>query len=188
MAVIAEKDVMTNKFYGSWELEDVEMPRQFIEFAKAYLSASKTLCQKIIDNPDSARYVDSCVVSYMTYHAVELFLKGMILHRDPKTQLHHNVESLAEQYSRIYPENTYGWNVPFTELKQEDDSDPNQKLQELKKELPQEQIYRYPANRNKEMWYGAFAFEPVAYLNRVIELLESDFQRLETELLDANRT
>jgi hypothetical protein len=53
------------------------------------------------------------------------------------------------------------------------------KLQKLKKELPQDQIYRYPVNKNGKVWYGAFAFEPSSFMNGVILPLEHDFQRLE---------
>src|SRR5208337_4526328 len=93
---------MDNKFLGSWELEGVDEPAQLFEFAKAYLSASKLLCQKIAEEHNKAKYADGCVVISTAFHAVELFLKGLILKRDRSAILHHDVERLAKHYHSLY--------------------------------------------------------------------------------------
>ena len=170
---------MDTKFIGSWELEGIDEPRQLLEFAKAYLSASKLLCQKIEENLNSAKYADTCVVTFTAYHAVELFLKGMILNKDSSAKLHHDVEKLAKHYRSIYPEEKYFWNVPFRIELLGDNSEAEEMLRKMKKEFPQDQVYRYPVNKNGEMWFGAFAFEPSSFMKRVILPLEHDFRRLE---------
>jgi HEPN domain-containing protein len=169
---------MDIKYIGSWELENTDEHLQFLEFARAYLAAAKLLCHRIEESIDTAKYADSCVITYNTYHAVELFLKGMILNKEKKAKLHHDVERLSEQYHQLYPEHDYIWNVPFVVEVIGDNSEANEMLEQKKKELPQEQIHRYPVNRNREMWQGAFAFEPKSFMNGVIIPLERDFSRL----------
>ena len=170
---------MDNLFIGSWELEGIEEPAQLLGFAKAYLSASKILCQQIAKNRGAAKYADGCVVIFTAYHAVELFLKGMILKKDPSAKLHHDVEKLAHHYHNLYPNENYYLRVPFGMEVLGDDIATEEKLDKLKKELPIEQIYRYPINKNGKTWLGAFAFEPISFMNSVILPLELDFQRLE---------
>ena len=131
---------MDNIFIGSWELERVDEPAQLLSFAKAYLSASKLLCQNIKENIDKAKYADSCVVFFTSYHAVELFLKGMILKKDPSAKLHHDVEKLADYYHSLYTNENYHWRVPFCMEVLGDNSATKEKLQKLKKELPIERM------------------------------------------------
>jgi HEPN domain len=170
---------MDNRFIGSWELEGVDEPEQLVAFAKAYLSASKVLCQKINENIVQAKYADGCVVIFTAYHAVELFLKGMIIKKNPDAKLHHDVEKLAIDYHRLYPEENHYWRVPFGVVVLGDNSEAEKKFQDLKKELPVEQIYRYPINKNGKTWLGAYAFEPKSFMKTVILPLEDDFRRLE---------
>lgn len=160
-------------------MEGVDEPAQLFEFAKAYLAASKLLCQKITEEYNKAKYADGCVVIFNTYHAVELFLKGLIFKRDCRTKLHHDVGKLAKHYHSLYPEENYSWSVPFGMEVLGDTNEVEEKLQKLKKALPQDQIYRYPINKDGKPWFGAFAFEPSSFMKCVILPLEYDFQRLE---------
>jgi len=160
-------------------LEDVDEAEQLLAFAKSYLSASKVLCQRIEDNFDQAKYADGCVVIFTAYHAVELFLKAMIIKKNPNAKLHHDVEKLAIDYHRLYPHKNQYWQVPFGFEVLGDSSEAKKKFEDLKKELPVEQLYRYPINKNGKAWLGAFAFEPRTFMGTVILPVETDFQRLE---------
>jgi hypothetical protein len=173
---------MYNKFLGSWELENVGGPLQLLEFARAYLCASKLLCKNINKLISEARYADGCVVIFTAYHAVELFLKGMILYKSPEASLHHDVEKLAKDYHRLYREEKYIWNVPFGISVLGDTKEAERQIEQVKRELPQDQLYRYPINRKGRAWAGAFAFEPSSFMRDVILPLEYDFDRLEKQL------
>lgn len=60
-------------------------------------------------------------------------------------------------------------------------------IEKLKKELPTDQLYRYPINKKRESWKGAFAFEPISFMHAVILPLEKDFYRLK-ELITQSST
>lgn len=46
---------------------------------------------------------------------VELFLKGMIMLRDPSAKFNtHALEELAKKFLDLYPEHDFQWNIPFT--------------------------------------------------------------------------
>lgn len=173
---------MNLKYIGSWELENVEEPLQLFEFARAYLSASKLLCNNVHELKEDARYADGCVVIYTAYHAVELFLKGMILLKEPEAALHHDIESLSKDYHRLYRGKEYAWVVPFGLEVVGTTEDAQKQIDKLKKELLPDQLYRYPINKKRQSWNGAFAFEPISFMQRVILPLENDFHRLK-ELL-----
>jgi hypothetical protein len=170
---------MDIKYIGSWELENVDEPLQLLEFARAYLSASKLLCCNVQELKEKARYADGCVVIYTAYHAVELFLKGMILLKNRDAWLHHDIENLAKDYHKLYPGKEYAWEIPFgIEVLGNTEESKNQ-IDKLKRELPQDQLYRYPINKKGQSWLGAFAFEPISFMHSVILPLENDFNRLE---------
>jgi hypothetical protein len=170
---------MDIRYIGSWELETVEEPLQLFEFARAYLSASKLLCSNVQVLKDKARYSDGCVVLFTAYHAVELFLKGMILLKNCDATLHHDIENLAKDYQRLYPGKEYSWEVPFGIELLGNTEDEQKQIDKLKKELPPDQLYRYPINKKRQSWTGAFAFEPISFMHSVILPLEKDFSRLE---------
>jgi hypothetical protein len=91
------------------------------------------------------------------------------------------------EYHRLYTQEDQKWRVPFSYEILGDSQDLDNKLQDLKKELPTEQIYRYPINKDGKTWLGAFAFEPKAFMGTVILPLEMDFQRLEKQALPNHR-
>jgi HEPN domain-containing protein len=170
---------MDTIFKGSWELESYHEPEKLLCFAKAYLAASKALCERCKQNLNSTTYADGCVVMFTAYHAVELLLKAMILAKNSDAKLHHDVEDMAKEYHRLYPKKDYFWRVPFSIEAVGDDIDTRQTLQKLKKELPVDQLWRYPISKAGTQWNGAFAFEPMSFMDNLILPLELDFDRLE---------
>lgn len=166
-------------YLGSWQSEHCDTPQKFIEYSKAFIAGSMLLCDKLIENPTESLYEKGCVVMYNAYHAIELFLKGAILYRSPRADLHHMIEVLAKEYERLYPDNKYHWNIPFcVEVLGYDPAEAEIGKKKMLKEIPQDQVFRYPVNKNKENWDGLFAFEPKSF-SVLLKQVEADFERLE---------
>lgn len=164
------------KMSRSWEFDGIDTPQQFIELARAYLRAAKLLCLEIIEAFDNSKFEDSRVVCFITHHAIELFLKGMILKKRPDMNLHHNVQKLSEEFKKLYPLENLPIPFKITVLGY---CDPVQKTNEMQKKSPLDQVYRYPVNRLRKDWeIDHEVFEPNSFLENVILPLKKDFARL----------
>jgi hypothetical protein len=163
----------------SCHLEKLKLPEQFLSFSKAYIESARILCTRLIDKPEKTSYERGCVVMYVAYHAVELFLKATILKREPDTKLHHVLDDLGKEYHRIYPKPEYRWAVPFNlEVLGYEPEEAKRIRNNVKKKMPEDQIFRYPTNKEKDLWNGVLAFEAKGFLEE-IKKIESDFQRIE---------
>lgn len=167
---------MNKKIVGNWEIDGLPILDQFIAFSEAYLDAAFRLCKILKLSTRKRSYPRGAVVLFLTFHAVELFLKAAILKKYPKEKLHHNVERLMSRYNELYPEKKFNFEIPFkTEYIGFEPSDkkPAHPLQD--------QLNRYPISKNYEIWPGAIAFEPESFLS-IIEGLLIDFHRLKMEI------
>lgn len=168
------------KLYGNWELSGKDLTDQFFSFSEAYLDSARRLCVVLKRSTKKATYTRGCVVLYLTFHAVELFLKGAILAENPKEKLSHNIDGYYRRYNSLYPNERYRFGLPFrTEylgLEPE--------IVELvkKQQPPSDQLHKYPTDKRGNEWEGAFAFEPIEFL-RIIDQLRVDFRRIENEIL-----
>lgn len=164
-----------NQILASWQLNSMSVPQQFIAFADAYLDSAERLCKVLRISTRKATYERGAVVLYLTFHSVELFLKAAILEQFPNEKLHHNIEHYNKRYRNLYPKKKYILDIPF-QTKYLGFEPPE--IKKLKKSQPsQEQINRYPIDKNGKKWNGAFAFDPDSFL-REIYRLKSDFTRL----------
>lgn len=168
---------MNYRMLGSWQIDNLPIPFQFLAFADAYLDSAARLCRVLSRSTRKRSYPRGAVVLFLAYHAVELFLKAAILHKDPKEALHHNIEQLHNRYRILYPGKRYEFNIPFkTEYIGFEPSE----IAEKKRSTPtQDKISRYPSNKKGEGWNGIFAFEPHSFQS-LIERLQGDFARLKS--------
>ena len=78
----------------------------------------------MIDDPATFTWPHGSVVLMLGAHAVELFLKGALLKRDPGLDVWnhgHNIETLKDEYRSHFPESVFEWDIPFaSELNTED--------------------------------------------------------------------
>jgi hypothetical protein len=164
---------------GSWEIDNLPMPIQFVAFADAYLDSAARLRKVLSRSTRKRSYPRGAVVLFLTYHAVELFLKAAILHKYPAEGLHHNVEHLHNRYRILYPGKRYELDIPFTtECLGFEPSH----IAEKKRMMPtQDKINRYPSNKKGESWDGIFGFEPDSF-QLIIARLQNDFARLKSEI------
>jgi hypothetical protein len=170
---------MKKGMVGSWQIDNLPIPLQFMAFADAYLDSGDRLCKVLSRSTRKRSYPRGAVVLFLTYHAIELFLKAAILYRYPKEGLHHNVEQLHNRYRALYPAKRYEFIVPFkTEYL---GFEPSQ-LAEKKRSMPtQDKVNRYPSNKKGEVWDGVFVFEPNSF-QPIIAQLQADFARLKNEI------
>ncbi len=173
---------MKKRMVGSWQIDNLSMPLQFFLFAEAYLDSAERLCRILKRSTRKLSYQRGVVVLFLTFHAVELFLKATILQRSPKEKLHHNIERLERRYRILYPEKQFQLNVPF---KTEFLGFRPDEIAEKRLILPQYQLNRYPCDKRGKDWRGIFAFEPAAFLP-VIEQLQRDFRQLQSSIFEAN--
>jgi hypothetical protein len=168
------------KLYGTWESREKDLPEKFYAFSDAYLDSAERLCKVLKRSTRKATYERGAVVLYLAFHSVELFLKGSILSKCPDEKLSHNLENYFKRYNNLYPGKRFRFDLPF---KTEYTGFEPHEVEKIKKELPpQDQIHKYPTDRDGNEWRDPFAFEPISFL-KVIEQLKSDFKRIRNEII-----
>jgi len=169
---------------GSWQMSSMTIPQQFAAFADAYLDSASRLCKVLKRSTRKATYERGAVVLYLTFHSIELFLKATVLQKSPDEQLSHKIEHYEKRYRKLYPGKEYIFEIPFkTEYL---GFEPPEIATLQLSEPPQDQVHRYPTDKNRKKWDGIFAFDPVAFLP-VIEQLQNDFARINAKILTVNQ-
>jgi len=183
---------MTWRMVAESDLASLSIPRQFLSFSDAYLDSASRLCTVLKRSPRKSNYARGSVVLYLTFHAIELFLKGAILEREPNEKLgHHNIQGLSNRYNNLYPGKKYKFHAPFISRDEADLSDFFSPLdlkifiKESERKNPLDQRHRYPGNREGQAWDGAVGFEPESCLV-VIKNLKADITRLTNLIFPAN--
>lgn len=162
------------------EIRRLSVAKRFAAYARAYRSAAAALCQQMTQQESTLNWPNSAVVLMLAAHAVELFLKGAIYHRDPSADVeHHRIDDLAKEYAKRFPEPSFAWEIPFkvenlglteAEIKDADRATPAPSI-----------LYRYPVNKGGKDWDAALGFLPETFLP-VLEQMRHDFERLESQL------
>ena len=129
------------------------------------------------------------------FHAIELFLKGAILARNPKEKLiSHDIQVLSTRYKNLYQGKKYEFHAPFISRDKVDLSDlyspedieeVNSFIKKSERKNPSDQRYRYPENLDGQPWDGLVGFEPESCLV-VIKNLKADIARLTSFIFPAN--
>lgn len=165
------------------ELASLSVPLQFLAFSDAYLDSALRLCTVLSRSLRKSNYARGSVVLYLTFHAIELFLKGAILERKPNEQLrHHAIQGLSKRYRNLYPARKFAIDAPFINRDEAAITEifaPEHliHIRKLDRENPWDQRHRYPKNRDMQSWAGSVGFEPVSFLI-TIKKLKSDMARI----------
>ena len=186
---------MTWRMVVESDLASLSIPRRFLSFSDAYLDSASRLCTVLKQSPRKSNYARGSVVLYLTFHAIELFLKGAILERNPKEKLiNHDIQVLSNRYNNLYRGRKYEFHAPFISREKVDLSeifDPEIVdevkiyIEESEKKNPLDQRHRYPRNLEGQPWRGAVGFEPGSFLF-VIKKLKADIARLTNLIFPAN--
>jgi len=186
---------MTWRMVTESDLASFSIPRQFLSFSDAYLDSALRLCTVLKQSPRKSNYPRGSVVLYLTFHAIELFLKGAILERNPQEKfLNHDIQVLSNRYNNLYRGRKYEFHAPFISREKADLSeifDPKiieevkTSLEKSAKKNPWDQRHRYPRNLEGQPWSGAVGFEPRSFLV-AIKKLKADITRLTNLIFPAN--
>ena len=115
---------MTLRMVTESDLAPLSIPLKFLSFSDAYLDSASRLCTVLKRSPRKFNYARGSVVLYLTFHAIELFLKGAILERKPNEKLgNHDIEVLSRRYKKLYPGMKYEFHAPFISRNEVDLSD-----------------------------------------------------------------
>lgn len=132
----------------------------------------------------------------LSAHAVELFLKGALLKRDPTLDVWsygHSIDSLSAAYRSQFLDASFAWDIPFASslteaewIKVMQDLNPSlsdAELKGLRSASPAPSIlYRYPVDKGGKEWRGLYGFEPGSFLS-LLSQMEKDFERIKSQLL-----
>jgi hypothetical protein len=157
-------------------MRSLSIPQQFFAFANAYRNSAEALCERMINNESEGTWPNAAVVLMTAAHATELFLKGLILAKTPDADIQsHNIDLLARDFRRLYPEYETTWDIPFrTEFLGMD----HQEVENLiRKQVAPSVRYRYPVTKDGNEWNGVSALRAATF-KPVLQELQDTFQRL----------
>jgi len=151
-------------------------PTRYIAYANAYLKASRIMCERMKKGSPDRTWPFAAVTMLLAAHAVELFLKGAILVRDPlQAKAHHNIIELKKVYDQLFPEPEFAWDLPpdvdYLGFLEESDT----KL--LSGGYMPSLLHRYPVDKPGLEWEGRQFFSPDEFLAGLINA-QKDFSRL----------
>lgn len=138
-------------------------PQQFIEYARAYLVAAIEVCGRMVALESQRTWPNGSVASMLAAHSVELFLKGMILHRAPSYELKtHDIDILIADFDELYPEDCFRTEFPFKtvylgparvdgSIPKDGDGTPSM-------------LYHYPIAKNKAPWCALCGLDPLDFM------------------------
>ena len=161
---------------GNWQIAHLSESQRFILYAGAYLEASRSVCLRMRKEEEENTWPNAAVATMLAAHAVELFLKGAIVSRDPKALAKiHRIDQLAETYFNLFPEDEFAFVVPF---QSEYPGFSEDEIATLKKEEPIPSIlFRYPVKSHDVEWQGIHGFEAQGFLELIAELRDA-FSRI----------
>lgn len=128
-------------------------------------------------------------------HAVELFLKGALLKRNPGLDVWnhgHNIDTLQDEYRSNFKESVFEWEIPFSQLTVDEWvamkagwkplTDEQIKEARARQKMPTPSIlYRYPVDRGGKEWTGLYGFVTPSFL-KLLDQLGKDFDRIKSHL------
>ena len=130
----------------------------------------------------------------LTFHSIELFLKGAILQKASSEKFSgrngHDLGHLYSRYTNLYPGKAYAIEFPFKrEVPDIEGMDPQLELadellalsQQLEKTMPEDQMHRYPSDRNSKPWKALLGFEPHSFMP-VLKKLKADFIQIRSHM------
>ena len=147
---------------------------QFEALALAYLDSAQRLCKILVRSSRKATFERGAVVLYLTFHSIELFLKGGIVRKRPHEHFGHDVNKLVKRYAKLYPAHKFAFDIPFGLARNASGQQTVTSSEELSG--PLHQRMRYPVNHKGMLWQGAEGFEPNSFLED-LSSLESVFRR-----------
>jgi hypothetical protein len=143
------------------------------QLASAYLDSGRLLCVHLGEHPDDLTWPRGAVVCFCYRHAVELFVKSCILHREPIEKCDHSISSLRRQYFRLYPGKEFYFRTLYDISLQDVEELLGGKLDVEDFERKEDQVYRYFGGKQGRSPKGGHMFGPGNWLS-MLDQLELD--------------
>jgi len=152
-------------------------------FSSSCLNASFVICNYIEEAEERHRWSNTCVVTMLAIHSVELFLKGAILAKGEKPEVTHNLEKLKSQYDRLYSDKCFKWHLPFQVLSA--DIKDKEYTDAVKKSKNQPAMpFRYPADTEWKESIDIGIFFPESFRVEKLESLKKTYERIIPKIID----
>lgn len=170
-------------------IEFAELPpaERLYQLAEAYVQSARILCERLGENSDEVTWPRASVIYFCYRHAVELFLKSCILHKNPLDACDHDIGRLRKQYATIYPESRMDFETPYDVGFNELEEILGVPLGLSGIEKSHDQIYRYFGDRHGAAPRSQHYFSAGSCMS-MIERLEADMNRIRAELLSERDT
>jgi hypothetical protein len=156
------------------EVKEADVPMEFMKLALSHLQAAEQLNALMSESRWSSNYYRGQSVLLLTFHSVELFLKGAVLKLDPNAKVGgHSLAKLAKTLKRLAPDFDFEPPfkvealVPYPELVRRAERD----------EARFHEVLRYPIDTNGKPWPGGRGFS-ASSCSRLLAKIRADCERL----------
>jgi hypothetical protein len=143
-----------------WEVAEGDVPMEFMKQALSHLDCAEKLNLLMCEGAWTSNYYRGQAVLWLTFHAVELFLKGFILKLDPTANVNgHSLAVLATKLETLAPgtkfEPPFGSEAvpPYPGLMKEAE----------KAEKKIHEMLRYPIDTEGKPWPGVRGFSALTF-------------------------
>ncbi|MBI5047672.1 MAG: hypothetical protein HZB54_01790 [Deltaproteobacteria bacterium] len=154
------------------EVSDRDVPMEFMKLALSYLEAAERLNSLMLEKAWPSNYYRGQAVLLLTFHAVELFLKGFILKLAPRAKVDgHSLAALTNKLKGLASD------IEFDPPFKVEALTPFLVLGAEAKEKKFHEVLRYPINKKGKPWPGVRGFS-TSSCNRMLKRVRADCERL----------
>lgn len=155
---------------ASWELDRFPLPLQYVRMAGAYLDGAQLVFQGIAEDRLPLSFPHARVGQYLFLHALELFLKGVLLYATGGLVSGHDLGELYVRYRAARPDESLRMAGRLEDVLASDIG------------RPQTQQSRYPSDTQSKKWTVP-AIVMIEQCIRDTSLCRTEFDRLSESLL-----
>lgn len=151
------------------EVPESEIPIDFMKRGLSYLEAAETLNTLMCENAWPSNYYRGQAVLWLTFHAVELLLKGCILKLKPRARVGgHSLADLTATLKKLAP--GIDFEAPFGA----EALPPYPEFVEIAKrsEKKLHEVFRYPVNSEGKPWPGVHGFSAPLFQSTLADIRE----------------
>lgn len=164
------------------EVNESDVPMEFMKLALSHLEAAEQLTALMSEQRWQSNYYRGQSVLLLTFHCVELFLKGFILKLAPDTKIEgHSLATLTKTLKRLAPDVEFDPPFKVEPLVPY----PGLVLRAEKDEQRFHEVLRYPIDRSGKPWPGARGFS-VSSCKRLLAGVRTDCERVYVRVFERN--
>ncbi len=163
------------------EVAEGDVPIEFVKQALSHLEAAEKLNALMCDGAWTSNYYRGQAVLWLTFHAIELFLKGFILKLEPGASVNgHSLAVLTAKLKTLVPnmqfDPPFGIELPL---------DLKLVKQAEKDEKRIHEMLRYPIDTEGKPWPGVRNFSAQTFQDTLART-RTDCERLNDQLFGGN--